>query len=228
MNRGLLVVLLFLVSSDAPAQWRPATGPEGGLGVDAVAIDPLDADSVYAGGRLLWHSSDGGKTWGRVENVPLRRDNLISSIAISRDKDGPILISRFLVSHDRGATWAVTEALPGGVQHGRFQFGSVGSGVIYYAGESSEIHRSTDSGKTWARLNTVPKEARSIMHFVADRFDAETISFMCRTEDKKTFWVLSRDGGASFQSISLPEGESRIVSLSTDPDDKTLLYLCTQ
>jgi len=232
MRGTLVAALVVLTCAPAHAQWQAVTGPPGGT-VCAVAIDPLDADSVYAGGRLLWHSSDGGTTWAHVENVPLQLGDLISAIAISRDKDGPILASasRLLVSHDRGATWAVSEASGatlGSVQHGGIQFGPAGSGVVYCAGGNKTIHRSTDNGTTWARLDTVPKEVRYILHFTADRFDAETISFMCYTEDKKTYWVLSRDGGASSENISFPEGESRVVSLSIDPDDNSLLYLCTQ
>jgi photosystem II stability/assembly factor-like uncharacterized protein len=229
MARSLLVTVLLLVCCDSSAQWQPATGPEGGRGVRVVAIDPLDAASVYAGGRLLWHSADGGTTWARVENVPLQPHDWVFSMAISRDEDGPILVwaTRLLVSLDRGATWAVSEATLSAFARGGIQFGPAGSGVVY-CGDYNGIRRSNDSGKRWEVLTTVPKEVRAIEHFVADRFDAETISFMHRSEDGKTFLALSRDGGTSFKNVPFPEGEEFAASVSTDPDDKTMLHLCTQ
>jgi len=234
MNWSLLVVLLMLVAAGAPARcraatgWQPATGPLGGY-VHALAIDPLDADSVYAAaGTALWHSQDGGKTWRCVEGLPsdAMRHSFVGSIAISRDENGPIILAPApIISSDRGKTWK--QERPAGLPvRADIHVGPAGSGVCYAASDTA-IMRSDDRGQTWKALGGWPDEVQGIEHFIADRFDADTISFMYRVEDK-TSLVLSRDGGKSFRNVPFPEGEDFAASVSTDPDDKTIIHLCTQ
>ena len=121
----------------------------------------------------------------------------------------------------------MSEASLGAVGRSGIQFGPAGSGVVYCGG-CFEIRRSNDNGKTWAVLGAVPEDVRTIENFVADRFDADTISFMDRRESEKALLMLSRDGGKSFANVPFPEGENFAASVSTDPDDKTIVYLCTQ
>jgi len=229
VNWSLLVVLLMLVAAGAPAQWHPATGPLGG-NMSAGAIDPLDADSVYAaGGGSLWHSADGGKTWHRVDGLPGGPGQRnISAIAISRDKDGPIILgpTPLIISRDRGKTWQQKGGPEGFAPDGCLYAGPAGLRV-FYAADPDMIARSDDDGETWKVLGGRPDKEHGIERFVADRFDADTISYLYRVEDRTVF-VLSRDGGKSFRNVPFPEGEDCAASVSTDPDDKTVLYLCTQ
>ncbi len=228
---GLLVVLL--VCPVASAQWRPVSGPFGALfssgGSVPIAIDPLDADSVFLGGRLLWHSSDGGKTWTCVENVPLRPGEKIWSIAISRDEDGPILASGTarLVSNDRGRTWQRSESPL--LLHGSVYAGPAGS-KVFWGFDMNRIRRSDDNGLTCETVFEQPRGAQRerLDRFVSDRFDAGTICFGVFSGPEDRRFLTSRDGGATLEELPLPHGDRILVSISSDPDDSELLYVCTR
>jgi len=218
-----LSIVLAIAAAPACAQWREAVGPPGGV-VTAAAIDPFDADSIFVATRLLCRSTDGGKTWTPVEGFPYDAvGGGIQCIAISRQKDGPILIpgGRLVVSLDRGKTWEKRDA-PRDVM--RILAGAEGSRVLYAVGPRA-IHRSDDNGATWQKLEAWKDEEGWIESFGADRFDPDTISFTHRTADR-TQWVLSRDGGKSFSARDLPQDAQALLSTSTDPDDPDLLYVC--
>ncbi|MBN1918853.1 MAG: hypothetical protein JW889_13185 [Verrucomicrobia bacterium] len=231
--RHLFVSIMLLACGGAFAQWRPVSGPLGvffGSGEKVlIAIDPLDAESAFLGGRLLWHSSDGGKTWARVENVSLRPGEQIWSIAISRDEDGPILASGTarLVSNDRGQTWQRSESPL--LLHSFVYAGPAGS-KVFWGFDDSRIRRSNDNGLTCETVFEQPggEQRGRLDCFVADRFDAETISFGVFSGPENRRFLISRDGGATLQELSLPRSDRLLVSLSTDPDDPDLLYACTR
>ncbi|MBN1918852.1 MAG: hypothetical protein JW889_13180 [Verrucomicrobia bacterium] len=227
--RFTLPVALALAVTPARAQWREAVGPPGGL-VTAAAIDPLDADRIFVTTRQLCHSADGGKTWAVVDNYPYdKRDGQFQSIVISRHKDGPILISgwRLVVSLDRGKTWETRKAP---IEAARYYAGAEGSSVLY-AQDTRTIHRSDDHGATWRKLEAWKNDITGtpgegwIETFFADRYDADTISFTHRSAEQ-TQWVLSRDGGKSFTALDVPQDAQAVLSVSTDPDDPDLLYIC--
>jgi photosystem II stability/assembly factor-like uncharacterized protein len=234
MRRLLSLLVVLFVCPAAPAQWRPALGPFGTpqcfVSIDGpvpIAIDPLDADSVFLGGRLLWHSSDGGKTWARVENAPLRPGERIWSIAISRDEDGPILTSgtACLVSNDRGRTWQPS-ASPS-LARGYLQAGPAGS-EVFWCFNNTTIQRSDNNGLTWETVFEQPRQKGRIHLFVADRFDADTISFRITRSFEDWSHLISRDSGATGQELRLPGDDRLLDSMSTDPNDPELLYACTR
>ena len=224
------VLLLLLPFVQADSQWIEARGPcEGRIG--RMVIDPLDSKTVYVKGGHLYRSSDGGKTFevfsGFAEEAPLMR---IGSIAFSRDKDGPIImlnsVGGLIVSEDRGKTWKVSDEKEE-IRYGLNLLAGPKGSKVFYCSSYNFIGRSDDNGESWHRCKGLPEEVTSIEHFVADRFDEDTISFMYR-KDKKTHFMLSRDGGKSFKDVDFPPGEDFVASVSTDPGDRDLLYVCTQ
>ncbi len=225
-----ITLLLLLHAASAAGQWHEATGPFG-VSQARYAIDPLDSNSIYVGERLLFHSSDGGKTYEKVKGFPDDIPRLrIESIAISRDKDGPIIISAgnytLIISDDRGKTWRKFE---GNEELGPFRTvhaGPAGSG-LFYATSSSGAKRSSDNGKTWERCGDESKPGKAVPYLIVDRYDVNTLSSMFFKGSEPCF-LLSRDGGKSFNQVPFPKGEDFIASTSTDPEDKKLLYVCGQ
>jgi len=61
-------------STDAGVTWAPSTGLIASFTVDALAIDPLNSGTVYAGmtssGYGVYKSSDGGATWMDIKGTP--------------------------------------------------------------------------------------------------------------------------------------------------------------
>ena len=226
-----LITLLFLLPwASAAGQWHEASGPLGVGGV-AHAIDPLDADSIYVGGRVLFHSEDGGKIYEKVTGLPqFNRMLPIRSIAISRDKEGPIILGTYepqlIISEDRGKTW---QKLTFDEKLGSFDktwAGPAGSKVFYAINEQG-VKRSSDNGRTWEFQGDLPEQVKTIWFPITDRFDVSTMSFM-HFEGLKAFYFMSRDGGKSFKEVAFPKGEDFIASASTDPENRKLLYVCAQ
>ena len=82
-----------------------------GSGARCLAIDPRDADVVFAGGRQgLWRSGDGGHRW---DGCRLPQGDVFA-VAVSA-ADGAVYAgtepSRVFRSRDGGATWEELEAL---------------------------------------------------------------------------------------------------------------------
>jgi photosystem II stability/assembly factor-like uncharacterized protein len=220
-----------LAATTVYGEWREAVGPPGGM-VTAAAIDPCNADSIFLAAQRLYHSSDNGESWKPVKDFPY--DALqggVQSITISRDKDGPILIpgKRLVVSTDRGKTWETRDPLP---DASRFYAGAEESRVLY-AASGRVIYRSDDNGATWNQLKAWKNDVTGtpgegwIESFVADRYDADTISFVHRSAEQ-IHWVLSRDGGRTFAALDVPQDAQTVLSVSTDPDDPGLLYVCVR
>ena len=181
----------------------------------------------------MFHSSDGGKTWQRVKGAAgIAAGVDIRSIAISRDEDGPIILGSIppIISYDRGKTWQVRE--PAEAAHGSrdIHAGPAGSHVFYARGGGG-ICRSDDDGKSWKDVGRLPSEEPDITYIYVDRFDADTVSCMARWPRKSgrgSAFYVSRDGGQSLREIALPEGTHFAASLSTDPEDPGVLYLCAR
>jgi photosystem II stability/assembly factor-like uncharacterized protein len=147
-----------LKSTDGGATWEDA-GLEDGP-VHALAVDPADPGTVYAGradGIFLSH--DGGAHWARVESAlfdPNRGTSNIVKLAVDPRQPSTIYAGGtgpLYKSADRGATWSVAWTGPGSVFLDALAIDP--SGAVYTlfshalgSGEDA-VFRSTDGGATW-------------------------------------------------------------------------------
>ena len=136
--------------------------------VDALAVDPVDAQNVFAAGELggLWHSVDQGLHWAHVDTLPLFRMRDVefaptdSSLVIATgDYDGRQTSGGGIWrSTDGGATWAkpatadpgcTTEPSAHGVAIA--PTGTPGS-IRVWVGTSCGIAFSSNSGASWTHI----------------------------------------------------------------------------
>src|SRR5947209_14408671 len=72
-----------IVDAAAPEAWQ-SLGPIDGAGrVNAIAVDPIDSRTIYAGaaGGGVWKSSDGGATWSAItDDIP---DLAVGALAVA-------------------------------------------------------------------------------------------------------------------------------------------------
>ena len=167
----------------AASQWE-ALGPENlGARTLALAVDPLDAQLVYAGSASggLWRSRSGGlgeSPWERIETgYPVLG---VAAIAIRPDKGEEIYIGTGEVYGYQNATLGIGE---------RVTRGSYGIGIL----------KSTDGGESWRpALDWRYHEQRGVMHIVFDPNDyqivwAATTEGVYRSGDGGVTWVRKLD-----------------------------------
>jgi photosystem II stability/assembly factor-like uncharacterized protein len=143
--------------------------------IGALAIDPEEPDTLYAGigspRRQLWgtgtiyKTTDGGKTWARI-NQPgsLPKDAIVSSIAINPKQTQRLLAATsrgVFRSEDGGKTWvASNQGLPhtairrlalcvGQPETVYLTLASIAGAKPWVGG----VYKSTDGGTTWAPRN---------------------------------------------------------------------------
>lgn len=156
------VVLMALGLSVRPAAagvgvWTPL-GPDGGS-VWAMAVDPDDADVVYAGTRNgVFKSTDAGATWvSASKGLPVSRYAVPSVGVLAADPRFPNRIwatagRGVFLSTDGGQTW---QARRNGLPSDTFARGLVlaPDGKTLYLVNQKAVFKTTDQGKKWTRVN---------------------------------------------------------------------------
>jgi photosystem II stability/assembly factor-like uncharacterized protein len=213
--------------------------------IGMIAIDPRDSDTVFVaaqgplwnsgGDRGLYKTTDGGMTWARVLHVS--DDTGISEIHLDpRDPDtmyasayqrrrhvwtlingGPE--SAIYKSTDGGKSWrTVSRGLPR-TDMGRIgmDISPVNPDVVFAIVEAAEdaggFFRSSDRGETWERRSGyVTGSPQYYQEIVCHPTDIDTIFAL------DTYMQVSRDGGASWETVSQQDRHVDNHALWIDPD----------
>jgi photosystem II stability/assembly factor-like uncharacterized protein len=196
-------------STDAGATWESAR--EGlafpGYAVTSLAADPLRPGTAWAGltgvvrGGLLARSIDGGRRFEvvrRWEDRAAARVVALTAIGSRRvvavGGDGGIEISE-----DDGLSWrASSPPLDAGSGVSFLAFHPTRPGVLY-CGSFRHPFRSTDGGRTWARIAAGMVEDTEVfaMDFLAaspDEIWAATCGWVYRTADGGANWTRYKEG----------------------------------
>ncbi|MGQ0602072.1 MAG: YCF48-related protein [Anaerolineales bacterium] len=178
---------VFFKSTDGGASWQAINTNLPGLDIHGFAVDPQNADTVYANvvGFGMFTSHDGGMTWAALPPSPPSTFNLVvgetpqTLYAAAGD-------SGLLRSTDGGQQWSRLSSLPG-----------VTIAVTYdaarrrvYAGNDAGLFASDNGGATWAVLG--PQGA--ILAIAVSPLDATRILAV----DASGNVFASRDGGVTW------------------------------
>ncbi|MDW8214276.1 MAG: hypothetical protein RMJ55_12020 [Roseiflexaceae bacterium] len=148
-----------LKSEDGGATWRVMNN---GLGerpeVDALALDPMNSQIVYAGTRRgIYRSDDGGANWRLIEPT-----GLVSTLVI--DPMSPTTLYAggswrgVLKSEDGGATWRqISDDLDRASV--RALLIDPANPRVIFAGTDAGVYQSEDGGETWRAVNDGLPEA---------------------------------------------------------------------
>jgi len=204
-------------------------------------LKAVDRDELYLGGGFemarggqLYHSTDGGATWeakdiGQGEDTfpahvridPHHEDHIYIGFADAYNR-GRRLHELLFETFDGGETWSPVMGAEIGSGVADLEFSLSNPDLIYYL---SPLHRSTDGGRTWDRLNTwdhVEDFGRVEQNSITVHPTDEDILFatlmgqgVAKSTDAGQTWWLSTTGMVS----------TFVTNIAADPVDPGTVYV---
>lgn len=147
--KQVLLILIFLITTNASAQWVSVNTGIDGASIKKIASDGSNLFAATGGG--LFYSSNSGTDWALLKNGITNFN--VTSVAIARNK---VYIATYgggvFRSTNYGISW---EQVNSGMSS--LYVGLITATENYvYAGTQSAIFRSTNSGDNWELLNNAP------------------------------------------------------------------------
>jgi photosystem II stability/assembly factor-like uncharacterized protein len=216
-------------SADGGASWTPIRTPKD-YGVNAIAIDPLNSDTVYSGGYLgASKTTDGGVNWSPINSglthkfvTLLAIDPVNTSILYAWDPAVPDLFK----STNAGESWNAI-AFPGTIvtaiaidpsNHNTIHVAASG-----YGASAEDIVTSTDGGATWGTRDGGLNYLTSIITLIVDGsgtiYVGDAVAGLFKGANGGTTWSAQNSGLTSLQvqalAVSLSSPSTLYVGTTT-------------
>ena len=143
-------------SEDAGRNWErisPA-GDKEMKNLDSIAIDPRDANVIYAGTyHLPWKTADGGKSWKPVA-AGMIDDSDVMSMVIDRGDPERIFASAcsgIYRSENGGLQWTKLQGIPYVSRRTQQIVQDPLNAAVWYSATTEGLWRSGDGGESWTR-----------------------------------------------------------------------------
>ena len=204
-------------TTDGGKTWAHSLQISPKTGVNDLAMDPRDPNTLYAGAwqrqRRKWNdprvepafseggifkTTDAGKTWTRLTNG-LPPSNVLGRIGVAVAPSNPNVVYGFIDNYD-----CDTQVAPGG--RGQNPGGSAARCPI----KGNEVYRSNDKGATWTRVSGQDEEQRAFVKMMGNSYAWVFGNIRVDPTDENTVYTLafnvsvSRDGGKTFGRIGTP------------------------
>ncbi len=153
------------ISKNQGDTWEQLKGKTVPRTLDALAIDPRDVNTIYAG---TWYrpykTTDGGKTW-RLIKKGMIDDSDVFAIDINSENPDHVIASAcsgIYLSNDKGETWTQAKGIPSNSRRTRAILLNPGKPEYVYAGTTQGFWMSTNGGKNWKLTTKKSLEVNSI------------------------------------------------------------------
>ena len=193
----------------------------------AMTVNPSEPSEMYAGMEVggMIRSFDGGDSWESINAGMIGDEDRVDihGVAMSPlEPQTPYMITRLgpWRGHDKGDRWEFIDLKPfSPITHTRdFKLDPHKPGTFYAGvgasvyGEDGALLRSTDTGKTWERVDKGVKPNSTVR--CVSLSSSQPAMIYCCTRYGQVFG--SHDGGDTWQEHHLPEGvtELRAVAVS--------------
>jgi uncharacterized protein (TIGR03437 family) len=187
-------------STDGGTTWASLSALPVAAQAGCLAVDPFDGNILYAGTFPLgiFKSSDAGATWMQINTgIPTQSNG---SLYVSRIWTDPGVARVVFASSDQGllrsadggASWNV--AVTAGILGSALAFDLSSPGTLYIATAfSSAISRSTDDGKTFSSMSSLPDQS-PVVALITDPNHAGTLfagsySGIYQSPDRGVTWT---------------------------------------
>jgi photosystem II stability/assembly factor-like uncharacterized protein len=144
-------------SRDSGKTWQRIS-PEGNpelRNLDSVAVDPVNADVIYAGTfHLPWKTTDGGLHWGAI-HTGMIDDSDVMSILVDRAPEGRVYASAcsgIYRSDTGGAIWQKVQGIPYTARRTVEILQDPTRPEFVFAATTEGLWKTTDAGSTWERI----------------------------------------------------------------------------
>ena len=177
--------------------------------IGRIAIDPRDSDAVYVaaqgplwapgGERGLYKTTDGGKTWNRILNID--ENTGVTDIVIDPTNPDTLLAASY--------------------QRRRHVY------TLINGGPGSAMHRSTDGGKTWAKITSgLPGAELGRIGLAASSQSPKVVYAVVEAADAQGGIHRSSDFGLTWQKRnSFDEQGQYYAHAVVDPHDSNRLFI---
>jgi photosystem II stability/assembly factor-like uncharacterized protein len=204
-------------TTDGGRTWTHSLQISPKTGVNDLAMDPKDPNTLYAGAwqrqRRKWNdprvepgfseggifkTTDAGRTWTRLTNG-LPPSNVLGRIGVAVAPSNPNVVYGFIDNYD-----CDTQVTPG--RRG----GNPGGSAARCPIKGNEVYRSNDKGATWTRVSGQDEEQRAFVKMMGASYAWVFGNIRVDPTDENTVYTLalgvsvSRDGGRTFGRIGQP------------------------
>ncbi|MGH7868526.1 MAG: WD40/YVTN/BNR-like repeat-containing protein, partial [Candidatus Dormibacteraceae bacterium] len=179
-----------------------------------IMISPHDPNVIYAGGQVLFRSSDGGTSWSIISPDLTRNDK-----SKQGSSGGPLTQDNTSVEY-YDTIFAIAES-------------PVTKGEIWVGSDDGLVHVTRDDGKSWTDVTPPQMPAWSRVDLIeASPYDAATAYLAIdrhKLDDLKPYIYVTRDYGKSWSEITngIP-ATSFVHAVREDPVKRGLLYAGTE
>lgn len=218
-NRGIFR------STNAGDSWEqlPTDATPGLINIESLAIDPRNADVIYAGTWYLpYKTIDGGKTWSIIKTGMID-DSDVFAIEIDELKPDHVIASAcsgIYESRNGGNNWRKVNGIPSTSRRTRaiVQHPSVPN--MIFAGTTEGFWRSTDGGDRWMLTTSKLIEINAI----AVHPKNPQIIYIGTNNNGV---MISRDGGKTFAPSNQGYSGRRAYSILPDREKPNRVYATT-
>ncbi len=202
-------------TTDDGLSWTPIFDAQPSVSIGSIAIDPADPQIILVGtgdrfdyfGNGIFRSTDGGATWTKVGG-PAFDGCSVASIAFEPGKPSVVL-----------AGVRSSEAL----QHASVGDGSGSTCTTPTVTKGDGIYRSTDSGQTWTKQETVSVDSIVYSSFTRSWFAGFGGYGVARSTDDGLTWTAAANVSQLFTNP--PNDNFDNPRLAVSPSDPSRLYV---
>jgi photosystem II stability/assembly factor-like uncharacterized protein len=197
--------------------------------ITAVAVDPKDPNTIYAGTpHLPWRTTDGGQTWSSIHSGMVD-DSDVFSIYVDPKQPTEVFASAcsgIYTSRDRGDGWRKVAGIPNTSRRTHVIREDPDHEGTIFAGTTMGLFRSPNSGTNWkvlteTQVNSIafdPGKASTM--YLAMQYDG-----VGKSLDGGDTIKLTDDGFVDRQISSMTRAGSALVSIESSDNETSAVFV---